>query len=141
MWNLGLALQKSGQAAEAQKEFALAENCAETRRSNGWHDLYTGAQAFALHVGCGHVYSIHPEVGISRREATMIGWVVLGLLVLVVVVVAGMYNGLVRLKVQTDNAWADIDVQLKRRLRLDSEPCGDSEGIRRARKRHAGSGD
>jgi LemA protein len=26
-----------------------------------------------------------------------------------------IYNGLVRLKVQTDNAWADIDVQLKRR--------------------------
>ncbi len=48
----------------------------------------------------------------------MIGWVVLGLLVLVVVVVIGMYNGLVRLKVQTDNAWADIDVQLKRRYDL-----------------------
>jgi len=48
----------------------------------------------------------------------MIGWVVLGLLVLVVIVVIGMYNGLVRLKVQTDNAWADIDVQLKRRYDL-----------------------
>src|SRR5438105_4084567 len=48
----------------------------------------------------------------------MIGWVVLGLLVLVVVVVIGMYNGLVRLKVQADNAWADIDVQLKRRYDL-----------------------
>src|SRR5437868_7283647 len=48
----------------------------------------------------------------------MIGLVVLGLLVLVVVVVIGMYNGLVRLKVQTDNAWADIDVQLKRRYDL-----------------------
>src|SRR5258706_2549515 len=48
----------------------------------------------------------------------MIGWVVLGLLVLVVVVVAGMYNSLVRLKVTCDNAWADIDVQLKRRYDL-----------------------
>src|SRR5260221_2498989 len=48
----------------------------------------------------------------------MIGWVVLGLLVLVVIVVIGMYNGLVRLKVQADNAWADIDVQLKRRYDL-----------------------
>src|SRR6202049_420830 len=28
------------------------------------------------------------------------------------------YNGLVRLKVQCDNAWADIDVQLKRRYDL-----------------------
>jgi LemA protein len=48
----------------------------------------------------------------------MIGWVVVGLLVLVVVVVIGMYNGLVRLKVQVDNAWSDIDVQLKRRYDL-----------------------
>src|SRR5438105_8864663 len=48
----------------------------------------------------------------------MIGLVVLGLLVLAVIVVIGMYNGLVRLKVQTDNAWADIDVQLKRRYDL-----------------------
>jgi LemA protein len=37
---------------------------------------------------------------------------------LVVVVVIGMYNGLVRLKVQCDNAWSDIDVQLKRRYDL-----------------------
>jgi LemA protein len=29
--------------------------------------------------------------------------------------VVGIYNGLVRLNVQSDNAWADIDVQLKRR--------------------------
>jgi LemA protein len=48
----------------------------------------------------------------------MIGWVILGLLVLVVVVLIGMYNTLVRLKVQADNAWADIDVQLKRRYDL-----------------------
>ena len=39
------------------------------------------------------------------------------LILLAVVAVAGimLYNGLVRLKVQADNAWADIDVQLKRR--------------------------
>src|SRR4249920_972705 len=29
-----------------------------------------------------------------------------------------IYNGLVRLRVQCDNAWADIDVQLKRRYDL-----------------------
>ena len=34
------------------------------------------------------------------------------------VIVIGIYNGLVRLKVQCDNAWADIDVQLKRRYDL-----------------------
>ena len=29
-----------------------------------------------------------------------------------------LYNGLIRLRVQCDNAWADIDVQLKRRYDL-----------------------
>src|ERR1700684_4564287 len=45
----------------------------------------------------------------------------IGLAVVVVVVVMYLmfaYNGLVRLKVQCDNAWADIDVQLKRRYDL-----------------------
>lgn len=43
-----------------------------------------------------------------------------GIIVLIAVVIVGaalvaMYNGLVRLRVQADNAWSDIDVQLKRR--------------------------
>jgi LemA protein len=46
----------------------------------------------------------------------------LGLIVAVVMVilffVIGIYNSLVRLRVQCDNAWADIDVQLKRRYDL-----------------------
>jgi len=37
------------------------------------------------------------------------------LIVGLALLIVGMYNGLVRLKVQADNAWADIDVQLKRR--------------------------
>jgi LemA protein len=37
--------------------------------------------------------------------------------VLVILFIA-IYNGLVRLKVQCDNAWSDIDVQLKRRYDL-----------------------
>jgi len=48
----------------------------------------------------------------------MIGWVILGVVVLLVIFLISMYNGLVRLKVQCDNAWADIDVQLKRRYDL-----------------------
>src|SRR6266581_6188964 len=48
----------------------------------------------------------------------MIGWVLLIGLVLVIALLIGMYNSLVRLKVQVDNAWADIDVQLKRRYDL-----------------------
>src|ERR1700678_4517862 len=46
---------------------------------------------------------------------------ILGLLVVVVLLVIfviGMYNSLVRLRVQCDNAWSDIDVQLKRRYDL-----------------------
>jgi LemA protein len=40
------------------------------------------------------------------------------IIVLLVVFVISMYNGLVSLKVQCDNAWSDIDVQLKRRYDL-----------------------
>lgn len=38
--------------------------------------------------------------------------------VLIAVVLVGMYNSLVRLRVRTGGAWADIDVQLKRRWDL-----------------------
>jgi LemA protein len=48
----------------------------------------------------------------------MVGLIVLGILVLLVIFGIGMYNSLVRLKVTCDNAWADIDVQLKRRYDL-----------------------
>jgi LemA protein len=36
-------------------------------------------------------------------------------LVVIAVVLAGMYNTLVQLRVRCDSAWSDIDVQLKRR--------------------------
>ena len=48
----------------------------------------------------------------------MAGFVILGIVILIFIFAIGMYNGLVRLKVQTDNAWSDIDVQLKRRYDL-----------------------
>jgi LemA protein len=48
----------------------------------------------------------------------MVGIIILVVLVLLVLFGIGMYNSLVRLKVQCDNAWADIDVQLKRRYDL-----------------------
>jgi LemA protein len=48
----------------------------------------------------------------------MVGLILLGLIVLAIVFAIATYNGLVRLKVQCDNAWADIDVQLKRRYDL-----------------------
>ena len=43
---------------------------------------------------------------------------VFGVLGVLVVILAVMYNGLVRLNVQASNAWSDIDVQLKRRYDL-----------------------
>ena len=42
-------------------------------------------------------------------------WALALLLAALVVAVIVIYNGLVRLRVQSDSAWADIDVQLKRR--------------------------
>ena len=41
--------------------------------------------------------------------------IVLGIIVVVAVMVVGIYNALVRLRNQVDNAWSQIDVQLKRR--------------------------
>src|SRR5690242_6164408 len=45
----------------------------------------------------------------------LIALIIIGI---VIVVTIAMYNGLIRLRVQCDNAWADIDVQLKRRYDL-----------------------
>ncbi len=45
----------------------------------------------------------------------MVGIILLVIVVLAVVVLIGMYNGLVQLRVRCDSAWSDIDVQLKRR--------------------------
>ncbi len=45
-------------------------------------------------------------------------WIVLLVIAIVVIAVIAMYNSLVRLRVRSDNAWADIDVQLKRRWDL-----------------------
>jgi LemA protein len=39
-------------------------------------------------------------------------------LVVVGLALVGMYNGLITLKVRVDEAWSDIDVQLKRRYDL-----------------------
>jgi LemA protein len=48
--------------------------------------------------------------------AALIGLlVIIGIVVLVAVLVIGIYNALVRLRNQVDNAWSQIDVQLKRR--------------------------
>jgi LemA protein len=42
-------------------------------------------------------------------------WIALAVVALLAVAAVTIYNGFVRLRLQCDNAWADIDVQLKRR--------------------------
>ncbi len=45
-------------------------------------------------------------------------WIILVIIVVVLLWIAGMYNRLVTLRTRTDEAWSDIDVQLKRRYDL-----------------------
>jgi hypothetical protein len=70
-------------------------------------------------------------------------WIVLALLVVTALYVVYAYNRLVRLRVNVDNAWSQIDVQLRRRYDL-IEPRGEREGLRRPRagglrRGHAGA--
>jgi LemA protein len=45
-------------------------------------------------------------------------WVILGIIVILIFVFIGIYNGLIGSRNQVKNAWAQIDVQLKRRYDL-----------------------
>lgn len=45
-------------------------------------------------------------------------WVIVAVAVLVVLYVIATYNGLVTLRIRSEEAWSDIDVQLKRRYDL-----------------------
>ncbi len=45
-------------------------------------------------------------------------FIILGAVVLIGIILAAMYNGLVRLNIRADEAWSDITVQMKRRLDL-----------------------
>ena len=44
--------------------------------------------------------------------------IILGVIVVIALAIIGMYNSLIRLKNRVDEAWSDIDVQLKRRYDL-----------------------
>jgi LemA protein len=48
----------------------------------------------------------------------MTGIIILAVVVLLIAIIVFIYNGLVRAKVRTDEAWSDITVQLKRRYDL-----------------------
>jgi len=45
-------------------------------------------------------------------------WIILGLVAALIVWLIGVYNSLIKLRNRTDEAWSDIDVQLKRRYNL-----------------------
>ncbi|NQV00672.1 MAG: LemA family protein [Parcubacteria group bacterium] len=48
----------------------------------------------------------------------IVGWIIIGVIAIVVFWLIAVYNGLIRLRNRTDEAWSDIDVQLKRRYNL-----------------------
>ena len=48
----------------------------------------------------------------------LVGWIVLGVVILVILLLFFGYNRLVRLRNQTEAAWSQIDVQLRRRYDL-----------------------
>ncbi len=45
-------------------------------------------------------------------------WIVLGVIVLLVLWIIGMYNGFVKARIKIDNSWSDISVFLKKRFDL-----------------------
>lgn len=45
-------------------------------------------------------------------------WIILGVIIVLAIIIAIMYNSLVILKQRTQNAWSQIDVQLQRRFDL-----------------------
>jgi len=45
-------------------------------------------------------------------------WIIIAIVVILLAIIVGAYNGLVGLRNQVKNAWAQIDVQLKRRYDL-----------------------
>jgi len=45
-------------------------------------------------------------------------WILIGVIVLVIIWMIAIYNSLIKLRNRTDEAWSDIDVQLKRRYNL-----------------------
>ena len=66
--------------------------------------------------------------------------IIVGIIVLLGIIFASMYNSLVRLRNNRENAFADIDVQLKQRHDLIPQLV-DRERICRTRKRYPRTGD
>jgi LemA protein len=52
------------------------------------------------------------------NKTMIILWILPAVIVIGIFAIIGMYNSLIKLKVRVDEAWSDIDVQLKRRYDL-----------------------
>lgn len=63
------------------------------------------------------MFTLTPRCRYGGREVYM-GTILLVIFVVLVIIVISLYNSLVRLKKRVENAWAQIDVQLKRRYDL-----------------------
>lgn len=64
----------------------------------------------------GEAFNVSPKL--LKKDKMMAGWIILGLLVVAVVMIVGVFNQLVALKNRLENAFAQIEVQLKRRYDL-----------------------
>ena len=62
--------------------------------------------------------------------------IILVIVVVLVVAVIGLYNNLVKLRNMVDNAWAQIDVQLQRRLDLIPNLVETVKGLPRPQGEH-----
>jgi LemA protein len=70
----------------------------------------------------------------------MLVWIIVGIIVLLVIIVVGLYNSLVTLRVRVDEAWSDITVQLKRRVDLIPNLIETVKGYAKHEKRYEGEG-
>src|SRR6266511_4392527 len=67
---------------------------------------------------CSLGFLCYPGVSIVHQEAFMGAWILIGIIVALVLFVIAAYNRLVTLRNRIENAWAQIDVQLRRRYDL-----------------------
>ena len=64
-------------------------------------------------------YTINCVQILSQLKLTVMAlWIIIGIIVLLVVWIIGMYNGFVKARIKIDNSWSDINVFLKKRFDL-----------------------